>query len=102
MPEDALNVWLGEAADGLVHAIISSCSVIDFECVKIDGWLPVIVRDRLVELVETKLSQYNVKGLSLPEIEPGTVGPDARALGAASLPLSNRFLVDQGSHLLTV
>jgi hypothetical protein len=35
--------------------------------------------------------------LRIPEIREGTVGHHARALGGASLPLSERFLIGAGS-----
>ena len=37
-------------------------------------------------------------GLEIPEIREGTVGADARALGAASLPLFDRFMVDRSAY----
>lgn len=94
VPEPLLSGWLDQAAHGLAHAIVSSCSVIDFECVKIDGWLPLSVKARLIEAVKTRLSQLNLTGLERPVISAGTVGPDARSLGAASLPLSERYLTE--------
>jgi hypothetical protein len=36
----------------------------------------------------------NLAGIEAPDIREGTIGPDARVLGAASLPLSERFLVE--------
>ncbi|WP_149777336.1 ROK family transcriptional regulator [Ruegeria intermedia] len=94
IPADLLDRWLNRAAQGLAHAILSSCSLIDFECVKIDGWMPVAVKSRLIALVRHHLSRLNLTGLEAPSISAGSVGPDARALGAASLPLSDRYLVE--------
>ncbi len=93
-PEEMLAKWLQSAAQGLAHAIVSSCSVIDFECVKIDGWMPVKVKERLISEVELQLSKLNLTGLEHPKITAGSVGPDARSLGAASLPLSEKYLVE--------
>ncbi len=93
-PEDLLTDWLQSAAQGLAHAIVSSCSVIDFECVKIDGWMPANVKERLIYEVELQLSKLNLTGLERPKITAGSVGPDARSLGAASLPLSEKYLVE--------
>ncbi len=93
-PEDLLTDWLQSAAQGLAHAIVSSCSVIDFECVKIDGWMPENVKERLISEVELQLSKLNLTGLERPKIMAGSVGPDARSLGAASLPLSEKYLVE--------
>ncbi|MCK9553665.1 MAG: sugar kinase, partial [Aquamicrobium sp.] len=38
-------------------------------------------------------SGIDAEGVSVPRIQEGTVGVHARALGAASLPLSERFLI---------
>ena len=84
-----------DAAAGLAHAILSACAVMDFEAVLIDGWMPESLRAELVVRTEAALSGMNLAGVAVPEIRPGTVGPDARALGAASLPLYERFLADQ-------
>ena len=92
--EDILTPWIENAANGLAHAIVSACSVIDFESVKIDGWMPAAVKRRLVAAVQTRLSSFDMTGLQRPDIVEGVVGPDARALGAASLPLSRKYLVE--------
>ena len=89
-----LSHWLQGAADGLAHAIVSACSLIDFRAVKIDGWIPAGLRDDLVTAVERSLDKRNLTGIIRPEVIPGAIGPDARALGAASLPLSSKFLTD--------
>lgn len=93
-PEAILGPWIKDAAKGLSHAIVSACSVVDFECVKIDGWLPATVRRRLVAAVQAELSDFDMTGLQRPAVVEGVVGPDARALGAASLPLSRKYLVE--------
>ena len=90
-----VNDWIEGAAAGLAHAILSACAVMDFEAVLIDGWMPESFRAELVVRTEAALSGMNLAGVAAPEIRPGTVGPDARALGAASLPLYERFLADQ-------
>ena len=93
VPEPQLENWLKQTADGIANAVVSSCSIIDFECVKIDGWMPPDIKDRLVEMVENSLSDLNLTGLERPSVLPGSVGSDARALGAASLPLSERYIL---------
>lgn len=94
IPKEELNSWLHHAAIGLAHAIVSSCSLIDFECVKIDGWMPADVKEKLITKVESQILRLNLTGLERPVIAAGTVGPNARSLGAASLPLSERYLVE--------
>lgn len=91
-PGPVVNAWIADAAGALAHAIASSTAVIDFEAAVIDGWMPVSVRARLVESVREAIGSIDAEGLLLPRIREGTVGVHARALGAASLPLSERFL----------
>jgi predicted NBD/HSP70 family sugar kinase/biotin operon repressor len=86
--------WTKRASWGLAHAIAAASSVIDFEAVLIDGWLSAVLRRDLVAATVEHLARIDLPGITPPEIREGTVGPDARALGAASLPLSDRFLVN--------
>jgi len=94
LDDAVLQSWIDEAAVGLAHAIVSACAIIDFKAVLIDGWIPADLRSRLVAAVAAQIDRQDMTGLRTPEIRPGTIGPDARVLGAASLPLSERFLVD--------
>lgn len=91
---DVLNSWTVAAADGMAHAIVSAISLIDFEAVLIDGWIPHDLRSALVAETAAHLNRYEFTGLNRPDIREGTIGPDARAVGAASLPLSKRFLLE--------
>ncbi len=95
----AVSRWLDDAAVGLAHATVAAASVIDFDTALIDGWLPIAVRARLIERAQEVLARLDTSGLAPPELRAGTLGPEARALGAASLPLSERFLVDQNALL---
>lgn len=88
-----LDAWIESAATGLAYAIASACAVIDFQAAVIDGWMPVDVRTKLVDAVADALTKIDAEGLVLPPVREGTVGIHARALGGASLPLSERFLV---------
>jgi len=88
-----LDRWIERAGAALAYAIVSACAVIDFEAAVIDGWMPESVRARLVAAVRAELGRIDVEGLVLPKVQEGTVGIHARALGGASLPLSERFLL---------
>lgn len=94
--------WIEGAAAGLAYAIVAACSIIDFRAVMIDGWIPTGMRADLVDAVGLHLDGQNLTGLSRPDILAGSVGADARALGAASLPLSERFLVEPTAFARTV
>lgn len=99
IPDRYVEDWLNAAAEGLAYAIASATCIIDFECVMIDGWLPDQVRSSLVKKVSGYLEENRIPGIDVPDIREGTIGSDARSLGAASLPLSNRFLVDSKAIL---
>ena len=88
-----LDEWIASASRALAYAIVAASSVIDFEAAVIDGWMPLDVRRRLVEAIRQAISGIDAEGLKLPFVREGTVGIHARALGGASLPLSERFLV---------
>ncbi len=88
-----LDLWIDSAASALAYAIVSASAVIDFEEAVIDGWMPTEVRRRLVGEVARALGKVDAEGLKLPSVREGTVGIHARALGGASLPLSERFLI---------
>ena len=101
VPSDILDEWVKSASEGLAFAIASSVSLIDFEYVIIDGWMPEYVREQVVCAPSAALDKIDIAGIAQAKLRAGTIGSDARALGAASLPLSERFLVDRSSFLKT-
>ncbi|RMF35957.1 MAG: ROK family transcriptional regulator [Alphaproteobacteria bacterium] len=94
LPEDIVADWIAGAAGALARAIVAACAVIDFRTVLIDGWMPVALRARLVTATRSALEREGLPGIELPQLRSGSIGPGAGARGAASLPLSRRFLVD--------
>lgn len=98
IPEEPLENWMNSAARGIAHAIISSTCLIDVRNVLIDGWFPKHMRTELVRRTQIEVTRISVNGIQKPEVREGSIGSDARALGAASLPLSKRFLVEQNSY----
>lgn len=96
---DMLESWIDSASAGIAQAILSATAVIDFETALIDGWLPAGVRRAIVEGTRDHLLRLNSRGVELPSVCAGSVGPEARELGAASLPLSSRFLLDLNALL---
>jgi predicted NBD/HSP70 family sugar kinase len=94
---EPLDRWIATAARALAYATLAASSVIDFEAAVVDGWMPLDVRARLVAAIREEIPKLDAEGLRLPEIREGTVGHHARALGGASLPLTERFLIGAGS-----
>lgn len=95
LPEPLIHEWVDSAASGIAAATASAASVLDFETCMIDGWIPNDIRALLVEQIRRKLESIPFHGISTPTVTEGSVGPKARSLGAASLPLSARFLAER-------
>lgn len=90
-----LDTWIKDSSIHLAQAIVASVSLIDFEAVIIDVACPPDVRTRLVEQTKVQVAQLDQQGLSPFAVIEGTIGSDARAIGAASLPLLATFAVDR-------
>ncbi len=90
-----LKEWLAEAAPALAYAIVSAISVVDVGAIVIDGSMPIAVRQMLCSMTAAELEKLDRRGLSEVRILPGVIGPDARAIGAAALPLIKNFARDR-------
>ena len=88
------DAWLERAVEALSRAVVSAMSVVDFEEVVIDGLLRPDWRRRVVDGVTSAYGRFDCTGLSPIEIGTGSIGPQARVLGAALLPLIGRFSPD--------
>ncbi len=92
--EATIAAWTAQAGDALARATVAAASVIDIETVVIDGLLAAPRVARVVDAVRSALDDLNRKGLSSFAVRQGSIGPPARVLGAALLPLSSRFSPD--------
>ena len=92
---DTLTRWVDRAAHGLTQAAVSVASVMEPAAIIIDGAMPPDVRHALVAAVRKRIADFNCEGLSPFEVIEGSIGINARAVGAASLPLFANFMVDQ-------
>ena len=91
----ALDQWIETAALGLAQASAGIATVLEPAAVVIDGAMPDDVRTRIVTSVRQALDKVNMQGISPFDVVAGTIGPDARAMGAASLPLFANFIIDR-------
>ena len=88
-----IDPWLGQTAQELAKAALSTCSVIDFEAILIDGAFPQHIRSELVDRVRRYVGTQDTRGLISPRIEAGSIGHKARAIGAAARPIGAQFLL---------
>lgn len=92
-----LETWLNEAAEGLASAILSATTLLELEAVLIDGWMPPAIRAEITNRAAAALARLDLSGITPPAVREGTVGAQARSLGAAAIPLSQRYLLDQNA-----
>lgn len=96
--DEQLNAWIDLTAKSLANASVSACSVLDFQAIMIDGGFPIEIRQRLVANTRTQMQALDLRGIKPPQIIEASIGRDARAIGAASLPLMSRYLLEQNAH----
>ncbi len=84
--------WTRHAALALAHCIVSGTAFLDMDAVVIDGAATPLLQQDLIAQTALALQAYNWEGLvAPPRLVPGLIGPDARALGGALLPLHQAF-----------
>ncbi len=92
--ENHLEHWIEVTAKELAIASLNTCAVIDFEAIIVDGAIPAEVRRRLVKRMQAHIVKLDSRGLIVPRIEEGSVGGNARAIGAACGPVFSQFFLD--------
>ncbi|MBN8488646.1 MAG: ROK family protein, partial [Burkholderiales bacterium] len=93
------QAWLSATGAAIALAINSAACLLDIENVIIDGSIPAALRDALRQATEQALDRYDWQGVTRPQLLPGTIGSDARALGGALLPLHANFAPDRALFL---
>lgn len=86
--------WADRAVPALARAAVAGIAVYDFESVVVDGVLHGAWRRALVGRLRKALHEFNLAGLREPIVATGQLGAAARVLGAALLPLHERFSPD--------
>ncbi|MCP4319063.1 MAG: ROK family transcriptional regulator [Hyphomicrobiales bacterium] len=92
---DYLTGWIDETGRNIAIAIVAIGGIIDVEAVLIDGGFPGSVRRQLVATVSKELEKLDLQGITEPRVIEAAVGSEARAIGGASLPIFDRFMIDQ-------
>jgi len=93
------QAWLSHAANALAHAVVSGTAFLDIDAVVIDGSFCREMLTQLIAQTGQALQRYSWEGLWPANVIAGNVGPDARALGGALMPLHANFAPDQDLFL---
>jgi len=75
---------------------------LDLDAIVLDGSFCRPLLQRLLESTRSALADYNWEGLWPATLLAGSIGPDARALGGALLPLNANFAPDRDLFLKAV
>ena len=90
-----LDDWIQHTAASLAIAVVSVASVIDFERIIIDANCPPHVRTAIVAQTRAAILNIDTQGIADPVVLEASIGRDARAIGAASLPIISRYFLSQ-------
>jgi predicted NBD/HSP70 family sugar kinase len=91
--------WVAQAANAIAMAVTNASCLLDLEGVIVDGSCSRVLLERLMAGVSAALGRYDWEGVQRPQVQTGTIGPDARALGGALLPLYANFAPDRDLFL---
>jgi predicted NBD/HSP70 family sugar kinase len=83
--------WLDDTGPALALTVSAAAALLDLEAVVFDGSMHRKVVDELAARTDARLDRLSWEGISRPRLVVGTVGPDARAIGGAILPLYKHF-----------
>ena len=89
------QAWIAQTARGIAMAANATTSLLDIDGVIVDGSFSRSMHQQLVLATQNALSEYHWEGIYQPDILPGTIGSDARALGGALMPLYANFAPDR-------
>jgi predicted NBD/HSP70 family sugar kinase len=91
--------WLEQAAASIAMTANNATCLLDLEGIIIDGSFCRTMLERLMQCIATAMERYDWEGIVRPTAQAGTIGPDARALGGALLPLYANFAPDHDLFL---
>ena len=83
--------WLDEACPAIAMTIATSTALLDLEAVVMDGEIDRQLMREMIRRTQAALDRIEWEGMVRPQLIEGTIGPDARAMGGAILPLYAHF-----------
>jgi predicted NBD/HSP70 family sugar kinase len=93
------QAWLAQAAPAMALAINSASALLDLDGVILDGSFSRSLQEALLQALHSALDRYSWEGVQRPQLRPGQIGSDARAIGGALLPLYANFAPDRDLFL---
>lgn len=98
--DEAADALLAEVAEQLGAGLATLVNLFNPERIVLQGWLGLVLGPVLLDAIRTQTRAYALaRPFSQVEIVLGELGPDAVALGAATLVVDAILAGDLGSHL---
>jgi len=96
---DLTRAWIDDSVAAIAFTINSAACLLDLDGVIIDGSFHPATLDAMLAALDRAMDRYSWEGVVRPQVLPGTIGSDARALGGALLPLYANFAPDRDLFL---
>jgi predicted NBD/HSP70 family sugar kinase len=90
--QQVIEAWIDTSVDALESTLVAINCLLNPEAILIGGRLPAALVDRLAGRLNERLRAYAARLPSVAPIARAAMSDDAPAVGAAILPLSDRFL----------
>lgn len=87
----AVEEWLDDCVDALAPSLRAALCVLDLPAVVLDADVDAGLIDTLMRRLSVAVAATAPEASGIPELVRGTFGPDAGALGAATLPMFYNF-----------
>lgn len=85
------RAWLAKACPALAWTVTTAAALLDLDAVVIDGSMDRRLLAEVLRETDRALDLYSWEGITRPQLEAGSIGADARAMGGAILPLYSHF-----------
>jgi predicted NBD/HSP70 family sugar kinase len=96
------KAWLREASAAIALSVNTAACLLDLDGVIVDGSFSRDLLGALAPCIGEAMDRYSWEGVTRPQVLPGTIGSDARAIGGALLPLYANFAPDRELFLKVV
>lgn len=94
VPDGIEADWIRQSGEALAFVSLAAVSIVDLPTIVLDGAVPAGIRSRLADATRQALEALPAEGIDRPEVIEGTLGRNARILGAVALPLTHFFQPD--------
>jgi predicted NBD/HSP70 family sugar kinase len=83
--------WLNAACPALALTVTTAAALLDLDAVVVDGSIDRRLIAEVISRTGAVLDSFSWEGITRPDLLPGSIGADARAMGGAILPLYRHF-----------